>query len=452
MPASHLFRALAALATLLSTSLAAASEKLPRYDLPVGRTLSYTNESRSSRTNADGAGGGTSDTSRGTVYAMVVAANPDGSRRVILRTAFSSGTMPEQAVVGAVDVFADGRSKPVGRPNPRVNASAIFPLLPPDEGQADKWVAPVDWTGNVVTFTAVPSQSGAEEFVFSGVQDGWISRIYVTTQNNTYHFDRVKRVIVAMGGESSQAYGVKQTSKGKMKLEKDESIDAGRAAALGTAYAALFDAEARYLDVVTRINEEPENATKLADQAKAVLTDAMNGVGEAEVVKEFQRQIKQHDEYAKYYGEEARRLAGILNKPAAQWSAKDLDGRQQSQADLKGKVVVMDFWYRGCGWCMYAMPQVKQIAADYKDKGVVVLGMNTDTVEDDARLVIKEFGLSYPQVKAEGLPAKFGVQGFPSIVIIDQAGVVRGFHSGYSPDLREKVGKRIDELLAKKPA
>ena len=97
---------------------------------------------------------------------------------------------------------------------------------------------------------------------------------------------------------------------------------------------------------------------------------------------------------------------------------------------------------------MYAMPQVKQLAED----GVVVLGMNTDRKLDDARFVVQTFGLNYPQIRAEGTPEKFGVHGFPSLIVIDQAGVVRAFHDGYSKDLRQSIGKKIDALLAKSPA
>jgi thiol-disulfide isomerase/thioredoxin len=166
----------------------------------------------------------------------------------------------------------------------------------------------------------------------------------------------------------------------------------------------------------------------------------------------MQELLKNHDMYAKYSRDEAERIAGVLNKPAKDFTAKDLSGKSWALADLKGKVVVMDFWYRGCGWCMYAMPQVKQLAADYKDKPVVVLGMNTDQDESDANFVVKELGLDYPQLKAEGIPEKFGVQGFPTLIVIDQTGVVRLVHSGYAHDLRDRIGKEIDGLLAKNAA
>jgi thiol-disulfide isomerase/thioredoxin len=157
--------------------------------------------------------------------------------------------------------------------------------------------------------------------------------------------------------------------------------------------------------------------------------------------------VENHADFAKEAKESAAELANVINKPAAPWSSTDIDGKPIALADLKGKVVVMDFWYRGCGWCMYAMPQVKQLAADFKDKSVAVLGMNTDQEEKDARFVVDAMGLNYPTVKASGIPEKFGVHGFPTLIVIDKAGNVRDVHVGYSPTLRKDVGAKVEELL-----
>jgi protein-disulfide isomerase-like protein with CxxC motif len=52
-------------------------------------------------------------------------------------------------------------------------------------------------------------------------------------------------------------------------------------------------------------------------------------------------------------------------------------------------------------------------------------------------------------LKAEGLPQKYGVQGFPTLIVIGPDGKVRDIHVGYSPTLREEVGKAVRELLPK---
>jgi hypothetical protein len=76
--------------------------------------------------------------------------------------------------------------------------------------------------------------------------------------------------------------------------------------------------------------------------------------------------------------------------------------------------------------------------------------MNTDRKEEDARFVIEKLGLNYENLKAEGIPEKYKVRGFPTLIIIDQEGVVRDIHVGYSAELKEKVVESIEGLLNKR--
>ena len=130
------------------------------------------------------------------------------------------------------------------------------------------------------------------------------------------------------------------------------------------------------------------------------------------------------------------------------WETTDFTGKKHSIPGHAGKVVILDFWYRGCGWCIRAMPQIKQLAEDYKDRPVAVLGMNTDREEKDAHFVIEAMKLNYPNLRAQGLPEKYKVRGFPTLIIIDPKGIVHDIHVGYSPHLREEVKKTVEKLLA----
>ena len=62
--------------------------------------------------------------------------------------------------------------------------------------------------------------------------------------------------------------------------------------------------------------------------------------------------------------------------------------------------------------------------------------------------MVDKLKLNYPTLKAQGLPEKYNVQGFPTLVIIDQKGVIRGWHNGYSANLRDEVSKTINRLLS----
>ncbi|MCH7920955.1 MAG: TlpA family protein disulfide reductase [Planctomycetes bacterium] len=141
----------------------------------------------------------------------------------------------------------------------------------------------------------------------------------------------------------------------------------------------------------------------------------------------------------------------VLNRPAADWTTTDLNGKKHSLAGHRGKVIVLDFWYRGCGWCIKAMPQIMEVTEHFRDQPVVVLGMNTDRKEADARFVATSLKLNYATLKAAGLPEKYGVQAFPTLIIIDTDGIVRDRHVGYSPNLREELIETISGLLPQAP-
>jgi hypothetical protein len=56
--------------------------------------------------------------------------------------------------------------------------------------------------------------------------------------------------------------------------------------------------------------------------------------------------ISRHDQIAKWILEEAKKWAEVLNKPAAEWSTTDFGGKAHALQDYRGKVVLLDFWYR----------------------------------------------------------------------------------------------------------
>ena len=102
----------------------------------------------------------------------------------------------------------------------------------------------------------------------------------------------------------------------------------------------------------------------------------------------------------------------VLNKTAATWTTTDLAGQKHSLEDYRGQVVALDFWYRGCGWCLRAMPQVKALADQFHGQPVVILGVNTDQKDADAQFVVDKLQLNYLTLHGTGIPEKYGVQRF----------------------------------------
>ena len=419
----------------------------PRYRLPVGRVLYYSGEGSSREKDANVP----ASTSKQTWRFTVLAQNPDGSARLLSRSTnqynHQGAAADEDVNTACFDLYPDGRYRIDPDLAIKTSPERIFPRLPADANQAAKqWQSDVMWTGNHTTFAPQPGGAG-NEFVFTGVQDGPINHIYVTTLKAVFYFDPAKGLIARVTGEHTQDYGFHSRGTSTITFDKEEHIAADQAALLDHDYTTFADADNRYRDQVRSLHEQPDKAKERRDAARAALAADADKVQTPDVKQAFEKRLKEIDEYAADSVEDAKRLAARLNKPAANWSAKDLTGQPISLQSLRGKVVVMDFWYRGCGWCMYAMPQVKQLASDFKDQPVAILGMNTDRDLADAKFVVKELALDYPQVQATGIPEQFSVQGFPTLIIIDSQGVIRDIHLGYSPDLHEKVSKKIRSLL-----
>ncbi len=440
------------LMTLMLVCGPAMAAELPRYSLPLGRKLVYSASSDSR--NKEGAGG---MTSKGTLQLTVVSENADGSRRVIIRSASSYAQdygqgqkhdSPEQVVLAYADVFPDGKALPNPSLDMRIQLEIALPPLPKDEAEIQKgWSQASD--AKLQTTKFEPKKSDDGEFVFSGVVEGVMTKIYLMTQKTTYHFDRKKGVVSSTQAETSQGYGFNTSGTGIVRLESDQVIDAAEVKALAEEFDLFFKTSREYQEKMREVSKKPADAKETVAAAKQLVVKAKEAARTPDVTKELNNMLTQHERYASYARESANKFKDILNKPSADWSASDIDGKPVKLADFRGKVVVMDFWYRGCGWCIYAMPQVMQLSEDYKEKGVVVLGMNTDREEKDARFVIDAMGMKYATIKATGIPEKYGIQGFPTLVVIDGEGVVRDVHVGYSPTLKEEVGKKIEELLGK---
>lgn len=111
----------------------------------------------------------------------------------------------------------------------------------------------------------------------------------------------------------------------------------------------------------------------------------------------------------------------------------DLSGNVHHLADYKGKYMLLDFWSRGCGPCMMALPEMKEISESMKDK-VTLISLSTDT-EKGWKEVSKEENMTWVNLNdfggMSGLAAKYNVRGIPHYVLISPEGIILRSWSGY---------------------
>ena len=345
------------------------------------------------------------------------------------------------------DLAPDGRILRNDSLDILVDPSTIFPRLP-ESADAKGWEDVNKEDGVSKRFTPA-SEGDPHTFVFDQVSESSLDKIYLSSSKARIKFDRERGLVAKASDEKTQKYGFVGKGTGKTELLGVKTGSPDFMKQLAAEVQTYFGASKRYNDLNAEAGKNADKAEELLASAEAALKGAKEKVKLEAVRRQIDSQLKRHAKYAKYTIEDARRRAKVVGKPAAAFTTTDLEGKEYSLDGLRGKVLVLDFWYRGCGWCIRAMPQVRELANDFKGQPVLVLGMNTDRDEKDARFTIDAMKLNYPTLKAEGLPEKFGVEGFPTLVVIDQSGTVRDLQVGYSPTLREEVGKTIRELLKK---
>lgn len=121
----------------------------------------------------------------------------------------------------------------------------------------------------------------------------------------------------------------------------------------------------------------------------------------------------------------------LVNQPAPDFELGTLEGNRVRLSSLRGRPVLLTYWASWCGPCRRELPEVAEIYRQYKDKGLIVLGVN-DEGKAVARPFAAEAGLPFPTLDDSGLKAHrlYRVRSIPSTFLIDADGKVVRFFRG----------------------
>ncbi len=115
--------------------------------------------------------------------------------------------------------------------------------------------------------------------------------------------------------------------------------------------------------------------------------------------------------------------ASLNENYAPNFSATDMQGRTFELTDLRGKVVMLNFWATWCGWCMKDLPVMERLNKQYKQQGLVVLGINTEDRET-AQYFLQKTRYTFRNVVDEdgAIGDLFGIEALPTVIIIGKDG------------------------------
>ncbi|MCB5269664.1 MAG: TlpA disulfide reductase family protein [Candidatus Cloacimonetes bacterium] len=151
-------------------------------------------------------------------------------------------------------------------------------------------------------------------------------------------------------------------------------------------------------------------------------------------------------------GKEDRRAEALKSRtttPAPLWELEDAQGKLIKLSDLKGKVLILDFWATWCGPCRMAMPALDEWMKTSMPQGVEVFSVNV--MEKDPQTA-KDYFKEHPfrmtlLMGNPELQKAYNVEAIPQITVIDTMGRIAFNQVGFSPDLEEKLSFWTEALL-----
>lgn len=150
-------------------------------------------------------------------------------------------------------------------------------------------------------------------------------------------------------------------------------------------------------------------------------------------------------------------FVGVLSRPAERpvgvgaaapdFVVEDLDGNELALSDLKGKVVLLNFWATYCPPCRYEMPDMQALYEEYKDRGLAIVAVNYREPPATVRGFNREFGLTFPiGLDRDGsVNDMYQTRSLPTSYFVDRDGIIR--YEVWGAMSYEQMENRVLRLL-----
>lgn len=143
----------------------------------------------------------------------------------------------------------------------------------------------------------------------------------------------------------------------------------------------------------------------------------------------------------------------LEGKAAPDFSLTTLDGKGVKLSDLKGKVVVLDFWATWCPPCRKSLPHLQKVSADkaLADKGLVVWAVNAREAKEKVQKYMDDNKLTFTVPMDPGKTmGEYKVQGIPTTVIVGRDGNIKNVFVGFGDGSEKPIDDAVDAALAQK--
>jgi peroxiredoxin len=141
--------------------------------------------------------------------------------------------------------------------------------------------------------------------------------------------------------------------------------------------------------------------------------------------------------------------AELRGHAAPDFALKSLAGSNLRLSELRGEVVLLNFWATWCGPCREEMPLLEQIYQHYHAVGFELLGINIDEDTGKAGSMARTLHVSFPVLfdSSKAVSQQYGVNTMPMTVLVGRDGTVRYLHQGYQRGYEQTYLDEIRGLL-----
>ena len=141
--------------------------------------------------------------------------------------------------------------------------------------------------------------------------------------------------------------------------------------------------------------------------------------------------------------------AASIQGKAPNFTLKSNSGKNVKLSELRGQVILLNFWASWCGPCRQEMPLLEKLHQRYSPLGFTVLGVNVEEDPRKAKTLLKDISVSFPILfdTTNKVSKQYKVSAMPSTIMIDRDGNMRYLHKGYKPGDETQYKKWVKKLI-----
>ncbi len=138
-----------------------------------------------------------------------------------------------------------------------------------------------------------------------------------------------------------------------------------------------------------------------------------------------------------------------VGQAAPDIALSSIDGKNIRLKELRGQVVLVNFWASWCGPCRQEMPLLEDMYKKYSKLGFTILGVNVEQDNSKAKAYLRDVTVTFPiLLDPQNIASKlYNVEAMPTTAIVDRNGKIRYVHLGYKAGYEETYKKQIKELV-----